>query len=309
MNKVLPIIQKRNVDGFLILDKPSGITSNAALQKVKRLFRAKKAGHCGSLDPLASGLLPICLGEATKFSRFLLEADKHYEVTAKLGVRTQSGDAESEVLLTRPLPFLSEEILETHLEKFRGSQQQIPPMFSAIKLQGQPLYKLARQGKEVPRAARAIQVYTLRLISLERDGELLTLEVKASKGTYVRSLVDDLGESLGCGAHIVALRRLGSGPFKADQMVRLDELNGLGQDDPKCVALDAKLLPLDSAISNWPILQISAAASFYIKQGQALALPYSPNQGWVRLFEGDVFIGIGEILEDGRVAPKRLRAG
>lgn len=287
---------------MLILDKPSGITSNAALQIVKRLYRAKKAGHSGSLDPLASGLLPICLGEATKFSRFLLEADKHYELIAKLGIRTNSGDAEGEIIRSLPLPILTSETLETHLDKFRGDILQIPSMFSAIKLQGQPLYKLARQGIEVPREPRPLTIYSLRLIS--HEGDILRLEVKASKGTYIRSLVDDLGESLGCGAHVVALRRLGSGPYTANQMVTLEELKSL---EGNMGGLEEKLLPIHSTVSHWSTLNVSEAAAYYLKKGQAVNLPYSPTSGWVRLMIREAeFLGVGEILPDGRVAPRRL---
>lgn len=297
---------KRNIDGILILDKPTGMTSNAALQSVKRIFSARKAGHCGSLDPIASGLLPICLGEATKFSRFLLDSDKHYQLIAKLGVRTDSGDTEGKIIKNAPVPNFNESDIETVLEQFRGPISQIPSMFSAIKLNGQPLYKLARQGIEVERSSRPITIYSLTLVSFEAD--IVRLEVKASKGTYMRTLVDDIGETLGCGAHVAALRRIAAGPYTADQMITLDELKeieatGVLED------LDHHLLPLDSSVATWPDVRLSEAAAFYLKQGQAVIVPYAPTEGWVRLLlKDDRFLGVGEILDDGRVAPRRLIA-
>src|SRR5579862_9142002 len=218
---------KRQIHGILLLDKPLGMTSNAALQKVKRLFNAKKAGHTGSLDPLATGMLPICFGEATKFSQFLLESDKCYQVEAKLGVKTRTGDAEGEVIAVKPVMDLTCERLEAVLSQFVGQIQQIPPMYSALKIQGKPLYELARQGIEIPREARSVQIYRLQLIDFQ--AETLKFEVQCSKGTYVRTLVEDIGELLGCGAHVSALRRTVVLPYNEIKMYTLDALEEIHQ--------------------------------------------------------------------------------
>lgn len=294
----------RVLDGILLLDKPKGITSNAALQMVKRLYNARKAGHTGSLDPLASGMLPICFGEATKFSQFLLEADKQYLVTAKLGVRTTTGDAEGEVVSEKAVPTLTEQQIQELFTRFTGVIAQIPSMFSAIKQNGQPLYKLARQGIEVEREARHITVYGFEYLSHQADQ--ITFTVHCSKGTYVRTLVEDMGEALGCGAHVQELRRLTVGTYKAEQMQDLGKLQELsGQQD--FATMDSFLLSVDSAIERWPALALSEAAVYYLKQGQPIIVPYAPTSGWVRLTrkEGG-FLGVGEILDDGKVAPRRL---
>ncbi len=299
-------IEKRVVDGFLILDKPPEGSSNAILQLVKRLFKAKKAGHSGTLDPIASGVFPICLGEATKFVRFLLAADKHYQVTAKLGVRTSTGDTEGKVIGERSVPQYSRDELERILDRFRGKSAQIPSMYSALKMDGQPLYKLARQGIEVPREAREIIVHSLSVLSFEKNH--LCLDIKVSKGTYVRSLVEDLGEALGCGAHVVALRRLASGPYTESMLVDLPELLECEQNEGTA-ALDRYLLPLESALPHLPKLILADSATYYLVRGQAVWLPAAPHSGWVSLFTKDErFLGVGEVLDDGRVAPRRLRA-
>ncbi len=297
----------RNVNGILLLDKPSGLTSNAALQIVKRLFQAAKAGHTGSLDPLASGLLPICLGEATKVSGFLLDADKHYRVRCKLGERTATGDAEGEVIETRPVEGLDAARIEAVFERFRGDIEQVPPMYSALKHQGQRLYALARQGVEVERQARQVTIHSLVLLAW--DPPYLDLDVRCTKGTYVRTLAEDIGETLGCGAHVAELRRLGVGPYDQAGMVGLDRLQDLvAAEGP--AALDALLLPIETALSQWPDVRLSADAAFYLRQGQPVVVPHAPTSGWVRLYAGDrQFLGMGEILDDGRVAPKRLMAG
>jgi len=294
----------RPVNGILLLDKPVGITSNAALQQVKRLFKAAKAGHTGNLDPLASGLLPLCFGEATKFSSFLLDSDKHYVGTCKLGVTTTSADAEGEVLERKPVGDLDPLEVEKVLQSFVGEIEQIPPMHSAIKVNGQPLYKLAHQGKEIEREPRRVTIYSLDLVSLE--GDELTLDVRCSKGTYVRTLAEDIGRELGCGAHLSALRRTGAGPFSVADAVTLAELEQLAGEGLQ--ALDQTLLPLDAALANWPELVLTDNTAYYLQQGQAVQIPKAPTSGWVRLFVGDEhrFIGVGMILGDGRVAPKRL---
>jgi tRNA pseudouridine55 synthase len=296
----------RDVHGILLLDKPSGITSNAALQQVKRLYFARKAGHTGSLDPLASGVLPICMGEATKVSAFLLDADKRYRVRCQLGVRTATGDAEGEVLETRAVNPYSRAQLESVLEQFRGSIEQIPPMYSALKHQGQRLYKLARQGVEVERQPRPVEIYALVLTA--QDDDWIEIDVHCSKGTYVRTLVEDIGEKLGCGAHVCALRRTGVGPYDETGLVTITVLEELKQSD--LAAMDRLLLPIESALTQWPGVELSTDAAFYLQQGQPVLVPRAPTSGWVRLYERDhTFLGMGEILDDGRVAPRRLMKG
>jgi tRNA pseudouridine55 synthase len=295
---------QRRVDGILLLDKPAGLTSNAALQAVKRLYRARKAGHTGSLDPLASGLLPICLGEATKVSAFLLDADKHYWVACRFGVRTTTADAEGEIIETRSLEGLTQRRLRSAMDGFRGAIEQIPPMYSAVKHQGQRLYKLARQGVEVERAPRRVMIHELSLLRFEPPRA--EIEVRCSKGTYVRTLVEDIGEQLGCGAHVTDLRRLGVGPYTDAGMVTLEALEVMREQGGEA-ALDALLLPVESGLAQWPGVQLSADAAFYLRQGQPVLVPRAPTAGWVRLYEGERrFLGVGEILDDGRVAPRRL---
>lgn len=294
----------RVIDGILLLDKPKGMTSNAALQAVKRLYDARKAGHTGSLDPLASGMLPICLGEATKFSQFLLEADKQYQVIAKLGIRTTTGDGEGDIIAQRPVPMFSQEQIDSLLKKFTGKVHQIPSMYSAIKQNGQPLYKLARQGIEVARESREIYIHNLTYLSYQEDE--LAIEVHCSKGTYIRTLVEDMGEALGCGAYVQELRRIGVGGYIATQMLTLPDLQMLAEQQ-NMMAMDTYLLPVDSAIQTWPELALSAAAIYYLKRGQPVISPYAPTSGWVRLrYQNGDFLGVGEILDDGRVAPRRL---
>ena len=296
-------VRGRDVSGILLLDKPSGITSNDALQQVKRLYFAKKAGHTGSLDPLASGVLPICMGEATKVSAFLLDADKRYQVRCQLGVRTATADAEGEVLETRPVGVYKREQLETVLEEFRGSIEQIPPMYSALKHQGQRLYKLARQGVEVEREPRPVEIYELTVAGQGEDW--LDINVHCSKGTYVRTLAEDIGDRLGCGAHVSALRRTAVGPYGDTMLVGLETLRELKDKDMS--SMDTLLLPIESALTQWPDVDLSTDAAFYLQQGQPVLVPHAPTSGWVRLYEGNrSFLGMGEILDDGRVAPRRL---
>jgi tRNA pseudouridine55 synthase len=296
----------RAVHGILLLDKPSGITSNDALQQVKRLYFAKKAGHTGSLDPLASGILPICLGEATKLSAFLLDADKRYEVRVQLGVRTETADAEGAVLETRPVDSYTPERIEAVFDSFRGHIEQVPPMYSALKHQGQRLYKLARQGIEVEREARPVEIHALTLTG--RGDDWLDIDVHCSKGTYVRTLAEDIGAMLGCGAHVSRLRRTGVGPYDQQHLVSLDTLKELKEQDKS--AMDALLLPMESALTQWPEVNLSTDAAFYLQQGQAVLVPHAPTNGWVRLYQaGHRFIGMGEILDDGKVAPRRLMKG
>jgi len=293
----------RDVDGILLLDKPQGITSNEALQKVKRLFQARKAGHTGSLDPLATGMLPICFGEATKISSFLLNADKRYIAQCKLGIRTDSADADGEVIDTRPIEGVTEQQIRRVLNDFSGEQRQVPPMHSAIKQDGVPLYKLAHQGIEVEREARDITIYRLDLIRFEKD--ILELDISCSKGTYIRTLAEDIGKALGCGAHIAALRRLQVGVFEGAKMYTFEELNKLQEQD--VTTLDQSLLPIDAGLSDWTDVQLSADASFYLRRGQAVFVPGSKIGAYVRLYDpARAFLGVGIVLDDGRVAPKRL---
>lgn len=298
----------RPVHGILLLDKPAGISSNAALQQVKRLFKAQKAGHTGSLDPLATGLLPVCLGEATKITSYLLDSDKKYQGMAKLGVRTNTADAEGDVLQTRPVPVLSDNTIEMAMDSFRGELSQIPPMHSALKLNGKPLYELARQGIEVERKPRNVTIFELKKLGFDQDE--LELFVHCSKGTYIRTLVEDLGEILECGAHLKSLRRVAAGPFDINQTVSLDKLTALAEEgtEQNFEVLDALLIPMHKALVDWPEINLSDNSAYYVRQGQPVLVPRAPSNGWVRLMgekPGD-FIGIGHILEDGRVAPKRL---
>ena len=293
----------RDVNGILLLDKPKGITSNEALQQVKRLYFAKKAGHTGSLDPLASGVLPICMGEATKISAFLLDADKRYQVRCQLGITTATADAEGDVLETRPVGAYTPQQLETVFDEFRGDIEQIPPMYSALKHEGQRLYKLARQGVEVEREARPVSIFELTLTG--QGDDWLDIDVHCSKGTYVRTLAEDIGERLGCGAHVSALRRTSVGPYADDNLVTLERLEDLKDNDMP--AMDNLLLPIETALTQWPDVELSADASFYLQQGQPVLVPHAPTSGWVRLYATNrLFIGMGEILDDGRVAPRRL---
>ena len=307
----------RAVDGVIVLDKPTGISSNAAVQRVKRLFGAAKVGHTGSLDPLATGVLPLCLGHATKFSQYLLDADKRYFTKVRLGVATDSGDADGQVLSRGACDGITRAAIDDALQAFRGELRQVPSMYSAVKQGGQPLYKLARQGIEVEREARPITVYRNDIVCFE--GDELTLDIHCSKGTYVRTIAADLGAALGCGAHVFALRRTMAGPYGEGDLVTLEELacrRAAG-------SLDAALRPVASAVRHWPALHLTGAPAFYLKQGQPVLVPHAPTAGWVRLYEeGETasaaaavaadpagqFLGVGEMLDDGRVAPRRLIA-
>ena len=301
----------RNVSGVLLLDKPQGSSSNHVLQKVKRLFGAAKAGHTGSLDPLATGMLPICFGEATKISAFLLDSDKRYHLSCQLGVTTTTGDAEGEVTETLDAGSITEQEIKAVLPEFIGEIEQIPPMFSALKHNGERLYKLARQGIEVERKARKITIYDIEYISLVKDrllkdgqqGVFLELEVSCSKGTYVRTLVEDIAKKLHSGAHITALHRLSVGPYSGE-MKTVEQLKILAEQGND--VLDACLQPIDSGVADWPDVHLGADAAFYVKQGQAVMVPHAPTQGWVRIYDQDHFLGLGEIQDDGMVAPRRM---
>ncbi|CAA0092785.1 tRNA pseudouridine synthase B [Halioglobus japonicus] len=297
----------RPVDGILILDKPMGATSNRALQTVKHLYNAAKAGHTGSLDPLATGVLPLCLGEATKFSQYLLDADKAYQSTFVLGTTTDTSDAEGKELEVRDATGITESDVVTALQQFEGEIEQIPSMFSAIKQDGQPLYKLARKGLEVERKPRQVVIKTLQLLAF-RGGEKPEVDIymECSKGTYVRSLAEDLGQALGCGAFVSALRRTRAGPFDIEDSVTLNVLETL-RDNGDFAVIDELLMPADAALGELPLVSLSESGGFYIRQGQPVMVPNAPRGGIVRvaLHSGE-FLGVGEMLDDGRVAPRRL---
>ncbi len=298
-----PRQSRRDVHGIILLDKPHGVSSNSALQRVKRLFQARKAGHTGSLDPLATGLLPVCLGDATKMSGFLLDADKSYRVLVKLGVKTTTGDAEGAAVAVRPVADIDELRLLRVLADFTGPIEQVPPMHSAIKQNGQPLYKLAHQGIVVERQSRSVTIHKISLLRF--DGDLVEVDVDCSKGTYIRVLAEDIGEALGCGAHVAALRRTRAGPFDGAQMLTLDALEERATEGWSC--LDGVLLPMDSALAHWPDVLLPDDAAYFIRQGQAVRASQAPLSGWVKLYTRQRhFLGVGCMLEDGRVAPKRL---
>jgi tRNA pseudouridine55 synthase len=300
----------RDIHGVLLLDKPQGASSNDVLQKVKRLFNANRAGHTGALDPLATGMLPICLGEATKFSQYLLDSDKRYRVVARLGQRTDTSDADGQVVEERPVVF-SDEQLAAALESFRGETSQVPSMYSALKYQGKKLYEYARQGIDVPREARPIIVYEL--LFIHHEGNELELEIHCSKGTYIRTIIDDLGEKLGCGAHVTFLRRLAVSKYPAERMVTLEQLQALveqaeSQAVPSADLLDPLLMPMDSPAADYPIVNIPSVVAAYFKNGQPVRTDGITQEGLVRVTEGEnaVFIGMGEMGADGRLAPRRL---
>ncbi|MCA6719644.1 tRNA pseudouridine(55) synthase TruB [Vibrio sp. Vb2131] len=300
----------RPINGVILLDKPTGISSNDALQKVKRIYFAEKAGHTGALDPLATGMLPICLGEATKFSQFLLDSDKRYRVIAKLGERTNTSDSDGEVVETRPVNVTLDK-LEACIDQFRGESDQVPSMFSALKYQGKPLYEYARKGIEVPRESRKITVYEIVLHRFE--GDEVEMEVHCSKGTYIRTIVDDLGEMLGCGAHVTMLRRTGVAKYPYENMVTLEQLNELleqahREERAPRELLDPLLLPMDTAVEDLPEVNLVPELANMVQHGQPVQVFGAPTEGSLRLTMGEerLFIGVGEMNEDGKIAPKRL---
>lgn len=295
---------RMQINGILLLDKSAGITSNRALQQVKRLYQAKKAGHTGSLDPIATGMLPICFGEATKFSQFLLDSDKSYEVTARLGVETTTGDSEGSIAATKPVLDISAAQIELVMKKFVGEIEQIPPMFSAIKHQGKPLYELARKGIEVERKARKISIFSINLQSFTHDE--FSFNVHCSKGTYIRTLVQDIGRELNCGAHVIGLRRAKVMPYGNAKMYTLTALQAihetLGHD-----GLMQCLLPVETSVEVFPAVKLSTAAAFYLKMGQPVRAPFHIDGSLVRLMSEDAkFLGMGEVMADGRVKPHRM---
>ena len=293
----------RNVTGIVIIDKPTGRSSNHVLQQVKRLFDAKKAGHTGALDPLATGVLPICLGEATKVSSYLLDADKAYHVTCKLGIVTDSGDSDGEILSTQPIPEFNEQTILDLLPKFTGEQDQVPPMFSALKHKGQPLYKLARQGIEIERKPRRITIYDIQLLSITEDS--FTLAVRCSKGTYIRTLVEDISHDLGCGGHVSMLRRVAAAGYQQQQAITIEQLIDVAEQGLD--SLDTLLLPTEDALPDWPAIVVTDDKVIALRHGQEIRVEQQFESANVRLFSADrTFIGLGEMSQQGVVAPKRV---
>lgn len=301
----------RAVNGILVLDKPAGVTSNRALQQVKRLFNANKAGHTGSLDPFATGVLPICLGEATKFTQFLLDADKGYQCTVRFGVATATGDIDGNVLSRSDASDLNRTALESALNQFRGDILQVPSMYSALKHQGRPLYELARAGVEVERKARPVTVYELELLDLRNGSEAeADLSIRCSKGTYIRTIAEDLGAALGCGAHVTVLRRTLAHPFTLEQVLTMEQLQKLF-DEEGFAGLDALLLPMEQAANDLAEVELTTDMAWYLSRGQPVMAPEvyrcAAEGDIVRIFTEDrEFLGVGEVLDDGRVAPRRL---
>jgi tRNA pseudouridine55 synthase len=301
----------RSINGIFLLDKPQGLSSNQALQQVKNIFDANKAGHTGALDPLATGVLPICLGEATKFSQFLLDSDKHYLSTFTLGVSTETGDSEGAIINEQDASAITEDQIEAAIADFRGDIKQVPSMYSALKHNGQPLYKLARQGIEIEREARDITVFSYQILAY-RPGPQAQLDVQlhVSKGTYVRSLAEDLGKALGCGAHVSALRRNIAGPFSDSEVITLPELQAMAENaDPS--DLDHLLKPMDIPVADRMAVELSETVAAYFQLGQPVMSTQAFREGQegdiVRVFrEGGAFLGVATVTDDGKIAPKRL---
>lgn len=295
----------QNVHGIVIVDKPVGLSSNAVLQRVRRVYRARKAGHTGSLDPLASGVLPLCFGEATKLSGFLLDAAKTYEVTGRLGAQTATGDLAGDVVATGPVPELTGDDLEALLSRFRGEIEQIPPMYSALKHEGKRLYKLARKGETVERPARPVTIHELALLG-RQDGDI-TLRVSCSKGTYIRTLVEDIGLAVGSCAHVISLRRIEAGPFGVEEAVPLDKLENPGVE---AEFLARQLMPVDSGIPGMARIDLDADAAGRLRQGQLVPAPAGmapPEPGVVKVYgPGSGFVGLGNCDSSGTIAPRRL---
>lgn len=290
---------KRNISGVLLLDKGFGLSSNRALQQVKRLYQAAKAGHTGNLDPIATGVLPVCFGEATKFSQYLLDADKTYQAVIKLGTTTTTGDTEGAVIDRRPVA-LGRSDVEAVLARFAGPMAQVPPMYSALKHQGKALYVYAREGVEIAREARAITIYSLTLDAF--SGDELSITVHCSKGTYIRVLAEDIGAALGCGAHLQALRRTATGGFEIGRTLSFERLEQMSADQR-----DAALLPMDCLVSGLPKVVLDADSAHYLQQGQPVWQARQVASGIVSLYGPErSFLGLGEILSDGKIAPRRL---
>lgn len=301
----------RPVNGVLLLNKEGGMTSNDALQKAKRLFFANRAGHTGSLDPLATGVLPLCFGEATKFSQYLLDADKCYRATFALGAISETCDADGEILSRHDASKLRKKDIEALLPQFSGDIKQVPPMYSALKHQGQPLYKLARQGITVEREARAVTIYDIKVLAFRKGQEAeVDVEVSCSKGTYIRSIAHDMGELLACGAYVKKLHRVSAGPFHEDDAYTLGELEA-ERGEQVAEVLDELLLPMDAPVESLDYIDLPKDSAYYFTKGNPVMDPQVFQLGkpgtLVRVFdEEELFLGVGELDDEGRVAPKRL---
>jgi len=292
---------RRALNGLLLLDKPAGCTSNHALQRVKRLFNARKAGHTGSLDPLATGMLPVCFGEATKVSAYLLDSDKTYRVSAVLGQRRDTADSDGAVVEEAPIPDLAADRVEAVLRGFLGDSEQVPPMYSALKIEGQRLYELARKGETVERVPRPITIHEIRLI--DHLAGQISFEVRCSKGTYVRTLVEDVAARLGTLGHVGALRRIGVGAFEGEEMWTLEQLENLADAGD----LERTLLPVDQALRDWPAVALDSAAIARLNMGQRVAAPAKVPVGHIRLYEQCCgFAGVAEASLDGSLIPRRM---
>jgi tRNA pseudouridine55 synthase len=290
---------KKNISGVLLLDKPLGYSSNQALQKIKLLYQAAKAGHTGTLDPLATGLLPLCFGEATKFAHFLTDADKVYIATVKFGITTNTGDAEGQVLSVKDVN-ISKMQLEQVCSQFLGVISQVPPMYSALKHEGKAMYEYARAGVEIERASRAVTIHNIEINAFDRD--VATITVKCSKGTYIRTLAEDIGAQIGCGAHLIGLRRTATANYHINQAITIEQFEAMS------VAQRALLLrPADSAVEHLPEITLDIDSAFYLQQGQAILHSGNIPEGLIRLYnEQGEFLGLGEQQSDGKIAPKRL---
>jgi len=294
---------KRNINGVLLLDKPLGFSSNQALQKVKLLFQAAKAGHTGTLDPLATGLLPICLGEATKFAQHVTDADKTYIATIKFGITTTTGDSEGEVIATHAVN-ISADQLELACKSFIGEISQVPPMYSALKFEGKALYEYARAGIEIARQSRLVRIASIHIDGFH--GDVAQITVGCSKGTYIRTLAEDIGLSLGCGAHLIGLRRIETAGYQLADAITLEQLEQKIKETAEDVH-SSLLLPVDSAIAYLPAIQLHPDAAHYFMQGQAVWVSGKIANGELRLFDENArFLGLGFLQEDGSIAPKRL---
>ncbi|MEQ9011558.1 tRNA pseudouridine(55) synthase TruB [Algiphilus sp.] len=292
----------RDVNGILLLDKPEGLSSNHALQRVRRLYSAAKAGHTGSLDPLATGMLPVCFGPCTKLSHYLLDADKHYTVGMRWGARTTTGDAEGEVVEENAIRPDAATVARA-AEAFVGEIEQVPPMYSAVHHQGRRLYEIAREGGEVERPSRSVTIYALDVGVTE--GDILQLSLRCSKGTYVRTLVEDLAHACGALAYVGWLRRDSVGPFATAAMHRMDDVESAAEQG--AAALDALLLPPSAALTDWPAVTLDAARAFYLSRGEAVRVAAAPSRGRVAIFgPGHDLLALGEIDADGMVAPRRM---
>jgi len=288
----------RDIHGLILLDKRLGISSNQALQEVRRLFNANKAGHTGSLDPLATGLLPLCFGEATKVSGLMLDDDKRYQVVIQLGITTDTGDAEGKIIANKPVPAFSDEDIFACLWKFTGEIDQVPPMYSALKHNGKKLYELARKGEIIDRKPRRISLFELQLMDFSQD--LLTLNVLCSKGTYIRSLAEDIGNYLGCGGTVRQLRRLEAGKFSLDDAKTFEQLKEMDEQ-----GLLSALIDVDKPLDFLPALNLSDEQAVRVKHGQSARVPEG-LPGQVRLYHAMAFLGLGEILLDGKLIPKKM---